>query len=528
MRRSLIFITFFVFLLITRVVVADYWYVDRDASGSNNGSSWFDAWRAFDDIRWNSVSPGDTIFISGGPFTKTYYETLRIGKSGTLDNPISIKTGAVSPNPSGHEGRVVIDANDTLNNFIVIGSHDYIHIDGNDGSGGRNIYCEESVQHGIISSSPSIGLVIKYVHLYDMGNSDQGDSGNGMWLGGLRGKSEIAFCYIDTTWRHGLLIGGQPNASSYGEHFSLHDSTIIGAGEDAINANGGFDLYNNVIGRFRMTGTEYSDGIQYFGGYVRIYNNLWHENYPSDPGVGQRVNAMVFMSMGSGSITQYDHHQIFNNLFIASDWSYDDGGHNRAILYKHTTGMSPEIDLRDVLVANNTMIGYSSAFAINPYSSSCTYTNLRIKNNIIMDGRLSFISMGMNFDSANSTIEIEDNLFYYRSGRCSQNLFSFDGSSYESLGDFETNVSAASSNEWGDPSFVAFVEGDYDNSDYHLSSTDTKAIDLAQTLSDFFKDKDGVFRPQGGGWDIGAFEYTTSNPSNSINPNPPMNLRILE
>ena len=47
-------------------VLATTHYVDKDASGINNGSSWTNAWRGFSNIDWSSVAPGDTIYISGG------------------------------------------------------------------------------------------------------------------------------------------------------------------------------------------------------------------------------------------------------------------------------------------------------------------------------------------------------------------------------------------------------------------------------------------------------------------------------
>jgi len=193
-------------------------------------------------------------------------------------------------------------------------------------------------------------------------------------------------------------------------------------------------------------------------------------------------------------------------LIIASDWSYDDGGVNRAIMLKHHDTLEGSNVIDNVLIANNIIIGYATCFSTNPYSSSSYYTNLEIKNNIMMDGDSGLINLP-NFDDSSSSIEIEDNLFYCRSGRCSNNMFLYDGNNYASLAAFETGESAASSNEYGDSDFVAFVEGDYDNSDYHLASTDTAAMDLAQTLTDFSTDKDGNTRPFGSAWDIGAYEY---------------------
>ena len=51
-------------LLGTTASAADY-YVSR--SGSNSGgTSWATAWSNLDQISWNVLSPGDTVYIDGG------------------------------------------------------------------------------------------------------------------------------------------------------------------------------------------------------------------------------------------------------------------------------------------------------------------------------------------------------------------------------------------------------------------------------------------------------------------------------
>ena len=58
---------------------------------------------------------------------------------------------------------------------------------------------------------------------------------------------------------------------------------------------------------------------------------------------------------------------------------------------------------------------------------------------------------------------------------------------------------------WGvDPLFVSY-DGGFDG-DYHLQAT-SPAIDVGLTLEDVVDDLDGISRPQGEGYDIGAYEY---------------------
>jgi len=57
---------------------AAVWYVDKAATGANNGRSWTDAWTNFSSVVWGSagVKAGDTLYISGGSSSKVYPENL--------------------------------------------------------------------------------------------------------------------------------------------------------------------------------------------------------------------------------------------------------------------------------------------------------------------------------------------------------------------------------------------------------------------------------------------------------------------
>ena len=61
----------FVLLFPLRISATDY-YIDKDANGNNNGSSWNNAWESFSDIDWSQIQPGDVINISGGTTSKIY------------------------------------------------------------------------------------------------------------------------------------------------------------------------------------------------------------------------------------------------------------------------------------------------------------------------------------------------------------------------------------------------------------------------------------------------------------------------
>ncbi|MFC1727436.1 choice-of-anchor Q domain-containing protein [Patescibacteria group bacterium] len=122
------------FLALPVKAQAANWYLDNAASGSNSGTSWVNAWESFSVIAWGSVEPGDTIYISGGSSSKTYFETLTVGTSGTNSNFITITVGANSPYPSGHSGTVIIDGERTRSSGIMINGQSYIQVNGQSGS----------------------------------------------------------------------------------------------------------------------------------------------------------------------------------------------------------------------------------------------------------------------------------------------------------------------------------------------------------------------------------------------------------
>ena len=109
---SLTYLSVLLLLIIFQCTTKTYpsnYYVDKNASGRNNGTSWANAWQSFSDINWNLIHPGDVIYISGGTDSTIYYETLTATMQRDINKRITIIAGKYAPSSLGHRGRVIID-----------------------------------------------------------------------------------------------------------------------------------------------------------------------------------------------------------------------------------------------------------------------------------------------------------------------------------------------------------------------------------------------------------------------------------
>jgi Right handed beta helix region len=171
---------------------------------------------------------------------------------------------------------------------------------------------------------------------------------------------------------------------------------------------------------------------------------------------------------------------------------------NNVFIAPQTYAVAAFRNMRDVKVYNNTVIN-PEIFGVRIAENSAG----EAKNNIfysaktgIPDGDIKELTYSAD---ATSTVVGQKNLLYIPSKIISQLTYPND----------LVNLN---------PQFVNLA-----TFDLHLR-TNSAAIDRGATLSTVTTDRDGVPRPQGSAWDIGAYEYSTGAQASVP---PPTNLRIV-
>ncbi|MDY0083600.1 MAG: hypothetical protein RBR74_10490 [Ignavibacteriaceae bacterium] len=300
------------------------WYVDNTASGSNNGTSWANAWTSFASINWSSIQAGDYIYISGGTDSLVYSGSLSPNKSGTKANRIRIWAGKYSPSPSGHSGRVIINGG-SYNIHIQDASYLWI----------KGLELRNASSHAVNIEDNSTGIIIDSLNIYQF-NTGGGD-GYGIRLTALADSTVIQYCTIKD-----MIDGvGQSDVIqiNYWNEYKptrtiIHDNFLQCRSQDPMAHNDvlqsvacdGFIIYNNILISDSVGSGAEGGGMPFilsninWGGDnpVIIFNNFAYMGGLWYPNANYGNTFYARHDDGGNSGNQPSKVFVFNNAFISN------------------------------------------------------------------------------------------------------------------------------------------------------------------------------------------------------------------
>ncbi len=492
------------FLLLPEKAWATDYYVSTTGNDSNSGTvnSPWKTWKKAEAV----VKPGDTVFFKAGTYDPSYFNTYdgrpNINLNGSTGSYITMQK---DPNSTG---TVIINRGIGIDGQYgkMIG----IEIDG----GGRN--------ESIVQLYHSTNIIFQNNVFHNSGTED---------------------CFRDLKTKNTQLIGNE-----------IYDCGATTNQGDAIDCVGCINsLYqNNDISNVR-------DGIQIKGGAKNIIveKNIFHdisapdasivfgsdggpdegncgENYGSDEFIGETNPILPIEQRSNAKNITIRNNLVYNYTsswatFVAAGWQ-DFSIYNNTIANHRpfTTGDNTfEFVIEEAywgLIGNldQTVLDYCSLHS-NPNDpdycsncSSCSSANCKvirfvskngsIKNNIVYTAKGPLVYLHRNSqDGFNSS----NNLYYANPTALTpdtpykyclidpETCYSLNG--FKSLG-YETNSLV------GNPLFVNLGSNP---PDLKLQSTSI-AVDAGLTLTYVINDFNGISRPQGAAYDIGAYEYQTS------------------
>jgi serralysin len=283
---------------------------------------------------------------------------------------------------------------------------------------------------------------------------------------------------------------------------SVNDDTVNVGGGDAAGSGAGFITFTNieVIGYTGPTSSNgscvvFSAGSQGSNTFKngKVHNCDWpqpsarpisHGFYVSSP--NNLIQGTEIYNVGQFAIHIYS--DFPNSTTVNGNYIHDNGG---------TATLSGGILIsgNNNLVMNNVVV--NNANGIHFFDFGGTPTGNRAYNNTVYRSGNGNVGCGTDCYPAiyvgvsQSGADVRNNLVF-------GNLTSSVGNS--------GSGTVLGTNMTSNPGYLNATGGDF-----HLAAG-SPAIDTGTTLSVVTKDRDGVSRPQGAGYDVGAYEHTNAGP----------------
>ncbi len=476
------------FIFSTKLYATVY-YLDNAANGSDSGLSISNAFTSFDKAM-AVVKSGDTLLISGGNNSKTYF------LNSTIKLPSNFKF-AVIPD-DGHNGKVIIDGQDIVTPLIELKNQSNITIDGGI-NGKRHLIFQNwgGTANGKKPSTAVSGygtgklisdLTIRYIEIINddtiCSASDCSDIvlKRCAHLGRTGGGTLIEHNYFEGCIRENLVLGTggknksrsyEDNIVQYNEFKGFRRPGNGKGGPDGIKGGGNTTIRFNKIYHEGLQNAEYNpshsyeDGIQLLYPYNKVYGNLVY---------GYSQGAIRTDAISPSYSTK--------NLFIYNNVLYSTGkwGAQRGIALDGGIG-----GFYNVHIYNNTIVDFSYRGILIGTKPKTKTAEINIFNNILVDSPLVVKTNG-----DTSLVTIDYNL-------CLDKSYNHGGCETQEHDPYRPEKSF---------NFTRHSFGSTNN-DLSLIGTDNMAIGAGKELSSFFTN-DYLNMSRNEIWDLGAIKYSSN------------------
>lgn len=494
-----ILLIFIILSCVSHANAAEYYI---SASGSSGNGTQVNPWGPAEAV-WTDVDDeSSTVYLMGGTYTSGIIITHN-----TEANRLAVRPCSYSSAPSGCDGQVLFDLTGGSDQTAITLSGHNITVDGRKSStdATRHIKLSLGNNFGVEMVTAKNGNVASYIELTGM--TDPGSIEEAPYpkyyainASGVGAGTEIAY-----NWLHDNFGQSDINVSGTGGSYGIarvHHNIIgpVGTVNLISCGAGGVDIDHNV-----MDATDsqikydiihvYQDGIS----FLRIYGNDFINNDTSTAAIDEVQ--MLFIEQGNPLSTKTQKIRIYNNVFRRGGAGVVNYGIK--IYTKGATGN--QVD--DVYIVNNSFLGPKlQPIELLSYSTSTpTYTNFKIENNILFNGT-DLIAIDGLLTWANEADAVLD--YNIINNPATTSFYWLTGGSitqYTALtGDWATDHSGFSHNVNADPLYISTTNLKLQpGSPAAVSGKDLSAYTGLD--ASWPEDKDSV--PRTVPWSIGAYEY---------------------
>lgn len=313
-------ITLLLFAAIAPFAHGANWFVHKQSTGTNAGTSWTNAFQDMGSINFSSVACGDTIWLGGGTYSDTLAAVKNCSAGATLNIKRVLSTDAVpvaAPGWSSSFDSQVILLNWSGFAGIRLNGINNVIIDGRQGNPmgsspvpmGISLQCTTTQCDGINDGAGNSNYTIQYVEVYGppcvetatcVGN---GASGVNLPFGGSGFNYNHDYIHRwgealrSANW-NGVTIERNWIADTHNDHIQH---------EDIWYENGGSTAFVNVTWRYNFIWMSPNDGMFFDNGGQNglfDYGNVYFHS-------GGQL--MTFKSVGTKATNIFVYNNVFEN-----------------------------------------------------------------------------------------------------------------------------------------------------------------------------------------------------------------------